>query len=371
MVLLIIVIVLFILYSLLIIYYWLGWKSIPEYRGTNKTPQTKISVIIPARNEEENIGQLLSALQNQSYSGSFFEIIVVDDHSTDNTANVIKEFPNVRLISLNESNLNSYKKKAIEKGIEAATADLIVTTDADCIPSYNWLRTIAEFYDEKKAAFVVAPVIMDCNSSILQILQALDFMVLQGITAAAVHKKKMSMCNGANLAYEKKGFYEVGGFDQIDHIASGDDMLLMHKISKKYPDRIQYLKSKEAVVHTQPMKTWKEFFNQRIRWASKATYYDDKRILPVLLLVYLFNLLFPVLLVAGFSDHRYFFIALGYWVLKTLIELPFFVSLAKYFDKRWAINWFLLFQPLHIFYTLMAGVLGQFGKYEWKGRRVK
>jgi cellulose synthase/poly-beta-1,6-N-acetylglucosamine synthase-like glycosyltransferase len=371
MVLLIIVIAFFILYSLLIIYYWRVWKRIPEYQGATKIPQTKMSVIIPARNEEENIGNLLTALKVQSYPKDFFEIIVVDDHSTDNTANIVKEFSNVRLITLKENDLNSYKKKAIETGIAAATGDLIVTTDADCLPPENWLKIIAAFYEEKKTVFVVAPVVMNCNSSILQILQALDFLVLQGVTGAVVHKNKMSMCNGANLAYEKKVFYEVGGFEKIDHIASGDDMLLMHKITKKYPDRVDYLKSKDAIVQTAPMKTWKEFFNQRIRWASKAKHYDDKRILPVLLLVYLFNLLFPVLLIAGFYNNTYWLFALSYWIMKTLIELPFFISLAGYFDKQWAINWFFLFQPLHIFYTILAGALGQFGKYEWKGRKVK
>ena len=112
----------------------------------------------------------------------------------------------------------------------------------------------------------------------MQVFQAMDFMVLQGITGASVYKNTLSMCNGANLAYEKKAFFEVDGFEGIDQIASGDDMLLMHKITKNYPDKIQYLKSKEAIVQHKPMKTWKEFFNQRIRWASKATYYDDKRI---------------------------------------------------------------------------------------------
>src|ERR1700741_4803978 len=111
----------------------------------------------------------------------------------------------------------------------------------------------------------------------------MDFLVLQGITGASVTKKIHSMCNGANLAYEKKIFYEVNGFAGIDHIASGDDMLLMHKIAKIYPGRIGYLKSTEAIVNTQPMATWPDFFNQRIRWASKATHYNDKRIFWVLL----------------------------------------------------------------------------------------
>ena len=364
-------ILLFLLYGLLILYYWQSWKSIPGFIPGNRLPATKISVIVPARNEQENIGSLLQALQEQTYPAALFEVIVVDDHSTDETVIVAQKFPGVILIQVKEDSINSYKKKAIETGIAAATGDLILTTDADCLPSPGWLKTIAAFKEEKKSVLIAAPVVINCNSSLLQLFQAMDFMVLQGITGAAVSKKKLSMCNGANLAYERNVFYEVNGFSGIDHIASGDDMLLMHKIWKQYPDRVHYLKSKEAIVSTQPMKTWKAFFNQRIRWASKAKSYDDKRIFAVLLLVYLFNLTFLATAVAGFFCYKYWLTLAGLWVAKTIIELPFVYSVAAFFNKRSLVNYFFFFQPLHILYTLLSGLFGQFGTYEWKGRKVK
>lgn len=365
-----IVIPLFVLYSILIIYFWLSWRSITEYIPSGN-PRITISVIIPARNEEKNISELLIALQEQTYPKELTEIIVVDDHSEDRTAEIVSQFSNVKLLRLQDDNINSYKKKAIQTGIDAATGELIVTTDADCLPQKEWLQLIASLKEEKQSVFIVAPVVIECTSSLVQMFQSLDFMILQGITGAVVDKKKLSMCNGANMAYEKKVFYEVGGFEGVDHIASGDDMLLMHKIRKKYPDRVHYLKSDNVVVSTQPMKTWKDFFNQRIRWASKAKQYDDKRILPILILVYLLNLCFLTLLIAGFCDYRYWVAALLFWSIKTMIELPFFQSLAIFFNKRWAVPWFFFFQPLHIFYTIIAGLFGQFGKYEWKGRRVR
>ncbi len=371
MILLYIIISLFVLYCLLIFYYWLAWKSIPDYVPSITSPSIKISVIIPARNEEENIGQLLLALQEQTYPADLFEIIVVDDHSTDATASIVQQYPSVKLLQLKEDNINSYKKKAIETGIAAATGDLIVTTDADCLPTKDWLKLIVSFKEENQSVFIAAPVLINCNSSVVQIFQAMDFMVLQGITGAAVFKKNMSMCNGANLAYERKAFYDVNGFSGVDHIASGDDMLLMHKIWKQYPDKVHYLKSKKAIVSTEPMKTWKAFFNQRIRWASKATTYDDKRIFALLLLVYLFNLSFLVLAVAGFFCHHYWMYLAGLWVAKTIVEFPFFISLTKFFNKQWAIKLFFFFQPLHIIYIILSGLFGQFGKYEWKGRKVK
>jgi biofilm PGA synthesis N-glycosyltransferase PgaC len=371
MILLYIIIPIFFLYSWLIIYYWLAWRSIPDFAASTSLPQTKISVIIPARDEEKNIGRLLQALQEQIYPSALFEIIVVDDHSTDATAAVVQRYSTVKLLQLKEDGINSYKKKAIETGIATATGQLIITTDADCLPSRDWLKTMAAFKEEKGAVFIAAPVVIDCNSSVLQIFQAMDFLVLQGITGAAVYKNQLSMCNGANLAYEKNSFKKVNDFDGIDNIASGDDMLLMHKIWKEYPGKVHYLKSKEAIVSTQPMKTWKDFFNQRIRWASKAKHYGDKRIILVLSLVYLFNLSFLALAIAGFACYHYWLYLAGLWLAKTIIEFPFVYSVSSFFNKQFMMKYFFFFQPLHIFYTIASGLFGQFGKYEWKGRRVK
>jgi cellulose synthase/poly-beta-1,6-N-acetylglucosamine synthase-like glycosyltransferase len=313
----------------------------------------------------------LNALHRQTYPHNLVEVIVVDDHSDDNTMEIVKQYSLVKLISLQDNHINSYKKKAIETGIEAATGTFIITTDADCVPVSTWIETMVAFHTDTQAVFIAAPVVIECNSSVLQVFQSLDFMVLQGITAAVVFKGKMSMCNGANIGYTKEAFQSVGGFKDVDHIASGDDMLLMHKIWKQYPKEVKYLKSQETFVYTQPMLTWKDFFRQRIRWASKAREYEDKRILPVLALVYLLNFSFLILLVAGFFDSRYWIVFCLMWVLKTIIELPFFASVSSFFHKQWAIKWFFLFQPLHILYTIIAGMLGQFGKYDWKGRKVR
>ena len=378
MLLLVITALLFLFYSLLILYYWKSWRSVPVYQPTPDEPHTSFSVIIPARNEEENIGALLTALLAQNYPPALLQVIVVDDHSTDSTADIVQQFPSVRLIQLKEDNINSYKKKAIETGITAATGEWIVTTDADCIPGSGWLRAIAQYKEKNNSVFIAAPVVFTTTASqsgrekrLLRIFQVLDFLVLQGITGAAVSKKNLSMCNGANLAYERKVFYEVNGFAGIDNIASGDDMLLMHKIAKQCPDRVHYLKSMEATVSTEPMKTWKAFFNQRIRWASKAAVYDDKRISAVLLLVYLFNCSFLFLFIKACLLPQYWAFLFILWVAKTVVELPFVIAVSSFFMKQSLIKYFFFFQPLHIVYTITSGLFGQFGKYEWKGRKVR
>ena len=386
--LLIILLIIFGLYALLILYYWKSWLNITNFKPltTNYKPQTRISVIIPARNEEEFIGRCLDSVCNQSYPKALFQVLVVDDHSTDNTAAIVNSYADygIKLIFLKDfevDELNAYKKKAIEIAIAQSSGELIVTTDADCFAKENWLQTIAAFYEEFDPAFIAAPVSIDCSNKFIEFFQGLDFMTLQGITGASVHKKIHSMCNGANLAYTRKAFDEVDGFSGIDNIASGDDMLLMHKIYKRWPDKVMFLKSKEAIVHTAPVNSVKDFFNQRIRWASKADKYDDKRILVVLLLVYLVNVLLLVLpVIALFNNIQYAIFNVqcsifGLWLwlllLKTLTELIFLYPVARFFGKQSMLLMFPLMQPFHIIYTLIAGWLGKFGSYSWKERKVK
>ncbi len=211
------------------------------------------------------------------------------------------------------------------------------------------------------------------KNNLLEIFQSLDFMTLQGITGASVYKRFHSMCNGANLAYTKKAFEAVEGFKGISHLASGDDMLLMHKIYQRHPQGIGYLKSNQVIVQTAPMHTWKDFLNQRIRWASKADKYDDQRIFGVLLLVYFFNAWLLILPLIALFNLQYSI--LNTWLLilaaKTIAELIFLVPVATFFGKQKLLYYFPFMQPFHIVYTVIAGWLGKFGSYNWKDRKVK
>jgi cellulose synthase/poly-beta-1,6-N-acetylglucosamine synthase-like glycosyltransferase len=375
-------------YSALLVYYRKSWGSIPDFKvEANSKLSTKISIIIPARNEEENIGYCLQSIIEQSYPAHLFEVLVVDDHSTDNTAAIIKSYAsqNVKLISLKDylsaNEINSYKKKAIEISIQQSNGELIVTSDADCIFPKNWLTTIASFYESKRPAFIVMPVLISYGKKMIEVFQSLDFMTLQGITGASVHKKFHSMCNGANLAYTKEAFIAVNGFKGIDNIASGDDMLLMHKIYNQFPNNIEYLKSREVIVTTNPVSTIQEFFNQRIRWASKADQFDDKRIFIVLIIVYFLNVLMMVLPIVALISNRsisiiniqlsMFNFYASLLLIKTIFELFFLYPVAKFFNQTKLLWWFPIAQPFHIVYTVIAGWLGKFGKYTWKDRSVK
>jgi cellulose synthase/poly-beta-1,6-N-acetylglucosamine synthase-like glycosyltransferase len=360
-------------YCVLILLYrfWLQ-KLKPVTVGHSFAPTVKFSILIPARNEEKNIARCMESIGQLNYPKQLLEVIVIDDFSEDATASVVLQFKNVRLIQLKDSvqhPINSYKKKAIETGIEAATGDYIVTTDADCIVPTDWLRNFAWMIEQQQIEFIAAPVAMKEELSFIKLFQSLDFLSLQGITAASVGAGMHSMCNGANLCYSKKAFAAVDGFKGVDHIASGDDMLLMHKIQKQFPGKVHYCFSPESIVLTNPVETVSEFLQQRIRWASKADKYDDKRIFWVLLLVYLTNFYFVVLFVAGFFQMKLWILLLGALFVKTIVELLFMIPVASFFQKQKLLFWFPLMQPFHIVYTVVAGWLGNVSNYEWKGRR--
>ncbi len=365
---------LYVLYASLIIIYRQAWIKAPEYSDSNagnSVNHVSFSIIIPARNEEKTIGRLLAALEQQIYPRENIEVIVVNDDSTDNTAAVAGKFPTVRLVHLKTEAVRSHKKKALETGIEAATGEWILTTDADCLPRAEWLSTIASFIVKNDPVLVVAPVVYEKQGSLLNIFQSLDFLALQGITGASVHAKMHALCNGANLAYKKSVFKEAGGFSGADKLSSGDDLLLMQKIKKIYPDRIFYLKSGKAIVSTTPPQTWRDFFRQRIRWGSKTGSYNDKKLIASLLLVYLFDFLFLVLAVAGFFNFQYWVYVLILWSLKAAVEYSLVIPVAQFFNRRSLLPWLFVLQPLHILYIVFFGIRSQFGTYEWKGRRVR
>ncbi len=383
------------LVSLLLLFFYCGiillyrysWLKIKDFTLT-PTPEEKepvfISVIVAARNEEKNIGACISSLVRQSYPAKLFEIIIVDDHSADATGSIVNSFKNdnIKILSLvkftGSTKLNSYKKTAIEAAINIAKGGLIVTTDADCIAPHKWLETIAAFYLQYDPVFIAAPVTyadpLEKDSNLLKLLkifQVLDFLSLQGITGASVDRRFHNMCNGANLAYTKNAFTQVSGFEGIKTIASGDDMLLMHKIQNIYPDKIGFIKSTAVIVETQPSNSLNEFMNQRIRWASKADKYTDPKITTVLLLVYLFNLWIFITGITSFFSIHYFYLFIVLLIVKTIAELFFLFPVATFFGKRKLLWWFLPAQPFHIIYTIVAGWLGKFGTYKWKDRIVK
>ena len=378
---------LLLVYAFLIGFYHRIWRKIPD-QSTHALPEynsgsevrvghpalpIKVSVVIPARNEEEHIGHCLDALSRQTYPAEQTEIIVVNDFSHDTTADRVRAYRQCILLNLSDyvsGEINSYKKKAIETGIRHARGELILCTDADCTMDKDWIRTMVSAFEEKQAAFLSAPVKIVPDGSWISVFQSLDFISLQGITGAAVFQNLYPMCNGANLGYTRAAFEQVGGFSGVDHIASGDDMLLMKKISASFPGRVRYIKDTRAIVETGAAKNLRTFLRQRIRWASKISHYDHKATFYTLALVYLLNLFLLVFFVACFFTGQWWWL-LAFLLFKTISEYSFVARVAGFFNLKKLMPWFPLCQPVHILYTVVAGSFGSFGSYEWKNRKVK
>lgn len=355
--------------------YRTGWRKLPGWAtSASFSPSVKISVLIPARNEARHLEKCLQSIAEQSYPDTLFEVIVLDDHSEDGTfllaQNFAQKHPNIRAVSLAEFGVTS-KKKAIETGISLATGELIVCTDADCILPPDWLRLLAAFYEEKQAKFIAAPVNFYEEKNGLERFQSLDFLGMMGVTGAGFQAGSGLLCNGANLAYPKTVFYEVGGFEGIDGLASGDDMLLLHKVAKRHPDEIFYLKNRAATVLTKAQPDLRSFIAQRLRWASKSRSYTDWQVTIRLAVVFL--LCWAILLNLAFAVWEFWpfaGLAVCLFLIKTVVDFRFLGELCRYFDRPDLMRRYLVSQLLHIAYIGWVGTLANFvRKYEWKGRR--
>lgn len=367
-------------YVALISSYCYAWTKIESHSIIEPQGKVKVSIIIAARNEEETISNCLNSILKQSYSRENMEVIIIDDHSTDATNKKVQVFCEkqdiFRLITLSSLAITG-KKQAISAGINIASGELIITTDADCIMGTNWLSAIVRFYKQTKAKMIVAPVSFFGEKSIFEKMQSLELMALMISGGSSLYFNKAIMCNGANLAYTREAFDEVNGFEGIDITASGDDVLLMYKIKHYYPKGVQFIKSEESFVYTKAKSTLKEFFNQRKRWASKSFTSFNSETKGVSLLVYFFNFMLPVFFFSLlFYDSKSCFypsflrIGLIILAIKCIIDFLLLFLAATFFKKRRLLIYFLPEQFLYILYVVLIGLLGRIGTYEWKGRKV-
>lgn len=362
------------IYGFLVLYFIRGWHRLIYFNPQKSDPKTRVSIIVAARDEEANINKTIDDLIAQQYPKALTEIIIIDDHSTDKTAEIVLSYAdrNVKLIKLNEDRaLNSYKKKAIQTAIGTCSGDLIITTDADCRMGPNWLATIVNLYEEKNYKMISSPVAYFQEKSFFERLQSLEFLYLIGLGASTIGNQKPSTCNGANLAYEKKTFYEVGGFQGIDDLASGDDELLLHKIAAKYPDHIGFLKNREAIVYTHAKETLGAFIQQRKRWASKSTRYKNKAIIVLGVLIWIFNLSILSNFITGLFIPSFLTLVFYQLLFKMVLETLFLWDVTGFAKRRSLLILIPVLNVLHVIYMVYIGIAGNSGKYNWKGRMVR
>lgn len=367
--------IVFIIFSVVhvTIFIWLyfHWRR-TSFIELNDSLENTFTIILPIRNEEANVENLLIQFDHQSYPKSQYEVIVVDDNSEDNSSNIVKSLVDkvsYKLIYL-DSKEQIGKKSSITKGVLNATNDIIITIDGDCSVGYHWLKSHASSYIKEETVMIAGPVVM-FGDSLVADFQLVEFSSLIGVGAAALNSGNPLTCNGANMSYRRKVFLEVNGYHGNEHIPSGDDEFLLQKIASKYPKGIQFLKNKQAIVRTPAKENFIELMNQRLRWSSKWKYH--KGLFPKLSSLYFF-LDYLVYLVAGviiLSKGGQFNLYLTIVALRVLFDLIFIVSLSRFFELSLFKTIFIGF-ILHVIYPVFVAFLGLasiFGTYSWKGRK--
>lgn len=364
-------------YLFLIFYFLYYWSKIPPWRvPSDFQGSTSVAIIIPARNEAHNIETCVRAILAQHYPEPLMEVVVVDDHSEDATAAIVQNIadPRVKLIRLVNFPIRgqAFKKHGIQVGIQQSRGELILCTDADCVMGPDWVRNMVAFHSCGKVQMIAGPVNFHHERNFLERFQSLDFLGMMLLTGAGLYSGVMRMGNGANLAYTRSAFEAVEGFNRIDHLASGDDLFLMHKIAQRYPGQVKFLKSLEATVYTLAMPDWYSFVQQRLRWGTKNAAYQEWQIIAVLGLVFF---ICWGIVVLGLASLLFCDLFSAFCILlfsKTIADYLLLSRASTYFKRKDLLQIFWPAQILHVFYIAGIGLAANVYKnYTWKGRQVK
>jgi poly-beta-1,6-N-acetyl-D-glucosamine synthase len=356
-------------YCFIVLLFLFGWRKIKIFQKENTfKAEASISLIIALRNEEKNIPFLIESILNQSLNHTCFELILIDDHSTDNTNQLCNEFKkSIKNLSVLKLDNLTGKKNAILLGIKHANGQLIVTTDADCVHNKNWLETILQFYLKYKPKMIIGPVLMR-SKKLFEGIQSLDFYSLIVSGAGATGIERPIMCNGANLAFEKSLLSKNSNILNHDFV-SGDDIFLMLNLKKTQTSKILFLKSTDALVYTTSQPTFNQFLNQRKRWASKSKGYVDKDIIFTACAVLTMNFLLGLnvfLVLIYIPTWKILAIQV---ILKLTVDLAFLTKTQSFFKEQKILTYFIQTQIFNIFIIPYVAISGIFSSFKWKDRK--
>lgn len=338
-----------------------------------KDPTFSVSIVIPVRNEEQNIGRCLDSLVKQDYPRKLLEIIVVDDHSSDRTAEVVNSHlgENVQLLSAKESSTKG-KKAAIEMGIRHSRGELIFTTDGDCVVPFTWIKGMVSYFSPAVGMVAGRTEFSRTDEhSLFHRLQSLEFLGIVAAGAGAIGAGIPVTCSGSNLAYRREAFEQTGGFGKGKRLVSGDDDILMQAIYKKTPWKVTFATVPETFVQTQPADNIGLFLQQRARWASKCAHYPRKWLVALLAVIFFYFCL--MLFSLPFSIHRFsqFPVPLICFSLKAAVDLTVVWTGCILFRRLALLPFFPLAEIFHIPYIVLVSILGFFGRFSWKQREGK
>ena len=356
-------------YFLLILSLLFGWLRSKIYWPDGKSPVTPISILIPCRNEEENIQELFQDINSQEYPQPLTQIIWIDDHSTDGTPALLNELiankTNNVLIRLHDSITG--KKAALRAGMEVATGELILLTDADSRHKKTWALILAKYFEDSGSDLILGPVVIDPAFTGFGKIQKLEYLSLVASSIGAAGIGQPFMAQGPNMAVRASDYKKMVS-NLNDKFASGDDVFLLQAMKAIPGKKIRYVLNQDAIVSAKPAVSFRHFLQQRQRWASKASGYRNLFMIFTTVLIFATNAsILAGLIVAliGKTPFTLFFILLG---IKTLADLPLLAAAIKFFRCPNLLWWFFPVQLAYPIYIVVAGVLSQMRPVRWKGR---
>lgn len=338
------------------------------------TPKkTGVSVLIPFRNEAQNLTMITDSLSAQSYPTSLLEFIFINDHSSDGGEKLIEQLANkdqrFRLINLTDL---KGKKPAIEQGVEKAKHELILTSDADCSMGENWLKTMQALYENKQAHLVIGPVQLKTSKNFIGKLMKTEFSALVSSTSGACGINHPFMCNGANLLFCKTLFQKLKPFQHLSEVASGDDVFLLHALKKKYgrSAKIHFANYSAALVSAKSINGFSHFIQQRIRWAQKSKHYKDLSTMLIGGVIFLANLMMIVILIAWMLGKINFSLLITYFILKWSIDFGLMISSRRWLKTPMPFFYSFFLSLVYPFYIIGIALLSLLLKVRWKGRKI-
>lgn len=366
------------LYLPAMLFLLLGFSRVPKFCGKNSVPKTAFSIVIPYRNEAENLPSLFTSLLKLKYPAEMFEIIAVNDASEDNSEALWQDFRSknaqlqVKLLQ-NVRKSGSPKKDAIKTAIQVAKKDFVITTDADCEVPELWLQHFDAIITKNRVDVVAGPVALKDGVSKMAFLrgfQELDFFSLQAATIGGFGINNPFLCNGANFCYSKTAFLKVNGFEGNDRIASGDDIFLLEKFQKN-GFKTAFLKSLHATVHTNSAASWQQLLFQRVRWAAKTSAYKGLFSKTLGVLVFAMNFMLVILIPAGLLAVVPPVFVLIIFLCKLGVDSLLIYNSAKFFKRENAMKTIFLSSLFYPFFSSAVVIYSVFLGYKWKGRNFK
>ena len=330
---------------------------------TNHTDIPLVSVVIAARNEENNISYLLKDLINQSANKNNYEVIIANDRSNDKTKNIIDQFSSknsfIKSIHIDKKHKMTPKKYALTKAIENSRGEIILTTDADCRVPRDWVNNMAQLV-QNYDGIVIGYSKIESMKSFLNEFQKIDFLGIMAANAGLLTHGIVCSGSGQNLAYKKEDFQNINGFNPVKDLVSGDDMYLVQKISSIKGAVFNYDPS--SFVSTLPKNSITSYLNQRIRWSSnsKLNLWSNPQFFVFLLSAFMANcsIMFGLIYPSGVS--------ILLFLIKFFLEAFVIFIGTKFFLTPISSLTYIIWNVIQPVYIPIMGVAGLIGKYSWK-----